>query len=88
MANEIIGHDEGLSQNYRRYPPDEVDKAYLEAEPHLRIFAPSDYAEMKSAVSNELREQRDTTARIAAEMLKQREEIEALKLFIKASSIQ
>lgn len=88
MANEIIGHDEGLSASYRRYPADEVDKAYLEAEPHLRIFAPADYAPLTAAVSNELREQRDATARIAAEMLKQREEIEALKQFIKAASIQ
>lgn len=85
MANEIIGHDEGLSTNYRRYPRDAVDAAYLEVEPYLRIFTADDIRNNSSQVNSALEEQKQTTAALAAEVLKQRETIEALRLYIEAT---
>lgn len=85
MANEIVGHDEGLSTNYRRYPREMVDDAYLSVIDHLRIYAPDDYVALKGSMSDELKTQASTTAALAAELLRQREEIDAMKLFIQAT---
>lgn len=85
MANEIVGHDEGLSTNYRRYPRDAVDAAYLEVEPYLRIFTADDIRKNSTRVNSALEEQKQTTAALAAEVLKQRETIEALQLYIQAT---
>ncbi len=38
LANELIGHDEGLSPHYRRYGRDQLRQAYLTAEPHLTLL--------------------------------------------------
>ena len=85
MANEIVGHDEGLSSNYRRYPREEVDKAYLEVEPYLRILAPEDYADLVVDTADALNEQKNTTAALAAEILRQRDEIKAMRLYIEST---
>ena len=85
VANELVGHDEGLSSNYRRYPRKMLDDAYLSVEDHLRIFAPDDYVSLKGSMSEELKTQASTTAALAAELLRQREELDAMKLFIQAT---
>lgn len=85
LANELVGHDEGLSSNYRRYPQEMLDKAYLEVEQYLRIFAPEDYADLKNEFARMLHEQEVTTARLTAEVLKQREDIAILTMKMKNS---
>ena len=42
VANELIGHDEGLSRHYRRYAEETLREYYLLAEPHLGILSCSD----------------------------------------------
>lgn len=42
VANELIGHDEGLSRHYRRYTEETLREYYLLVEPHLRILSSSD----------------------------------------------
>ncbi|MCZ0862282.1 tyrosine-type recombinase/integrase [Methanocorpusculum vombati] len=84
VVNELIGHDEGLSRSYRRYAADQLRSAYQAAEPHLFILAPEEYAILKGESAHVLREQQATTASLAAEMMKMRAEIEAMREFIKA----
>ncbi|MCZ9313063.1 MAG: site-specific integrase [Methanocorpusculum sp.] len=38
VANELIGHDEGLSIHYRRYGRKQLREAYKTVEPHLSIY--------------------------------------------------
>ncbi len=38
LANELIGHDEGLSAHYRRYGREQMRTAYQTVEPHLTLF--------------------------------------------------
>ena len=38
IANELIGHDEGLSVHYRRYGKEQLRKAYKIVEPYLSIY--------------------------------------------------
>lgn len=83
LANELVGHDEGLSSNYRRYPQEMLDEAYHDVEKYLKIFAPDDYANMKGEFARMLQNQETTTAQLTAEILKQKEDISALNSRIK-----
>lgn len=38
LANELIGHDEGLSTHYRRYGRKQMREAYKTVEPHLSLY--------------------------------------------------
>ena len=82
MANEIIGHDEGLSSNYRRYPADQVDAAYADVEKYLIIQAPSDYTTLKDDVAGALKEQQSTTAILATRVIQMEQSMEEMRSFV------
>ncbi len=85
IVNAIVGHDEGLSQNYRRYTADQLRDAYKKIEPYLCIEAPADYAELQGETQNSLKLQQETTATLAAKMLSMEQELKELRAIIKAS---
>jgi len=82
IANALIGHDEGLSANYRRYPQDVLDDAYHDVEKFIRIFAPDDYADIKSEFAKSLHTQETLTAQLAAEIMKLREDMDMTRRMV------
>jgi len=85
MANEIIGHDEGLSKSYRRYDKQTIREEYCKVEPYLTVLAPANYADLQGTTQKELRAQQETTAALAAKMLSMEQELKELRTIIKAS---
>lgn len=85
IVDAIIGHNEGLSANYRRYTADQLRDAYAKIEPYLCIEAPADYAELQGETQTSLKIQQETTAALAAKMLSMEQEIKTLKTLLIAS---
>ncbi|HJK77562.1 MAG TPA: site-specific integrase [Methanocorpusculum sp.] len=85
VANELIGHDEGLSKSYRRYSDQQIKAAYLSVEPHLSVLAPPDYSELREHTASVLAEQQATTSAIAAELVKMKAELDEIRMFMHTS---
>jgi integrase len=85
IVNALVGHNEGLSQNYRRYTPDQLRDAYAKIEPYLCIEAPAEYAQLQGETQTTLKLQQETTAALAAKMLMMEQELKTLREVMKAS---
>jgi len=58
IVDALMGHEEGLSEAYRRYPEGEIRKYYLKGEPHLFIFVPQELSKMRNEYDGRLTEVR------------------------------
>ena len=54
IVDALMGHEEGLSEAYRRYSPDQIRQWYLKGEPHLYIFVPQEISKIQTHFNAEL----------------------------------
>lgn len=85
IVNAIIGHNEGLSANYRRYTADQLRDAYRKIEPYLCIEAPPEYAQLQGETQTTLKLQQETTSALAVKLLSIEQEMKTLHAIIKAA---
>lgn len=74
MVEMILGHEGYLSGAYRRYPEEQVRKAYLAVEYAISLNAPSNMP----AIRADLEQSKETQQALAGELIRLRNDLEAL----------
>lgn len=59
IVEALMGHEEGLSDAYRRYSLDQIKEWYLKGEPHLYVFVPQEISRIQTHFNAELQELKD-----------------------------
>jgi len=56
VVEALTGHEEGLSDAYRRYTQEQIREWYLKGEPHLYVFVPQEIGKIQTQFNAELEE--------------------------------